>query len=214
MLNIQLAEISTKVIFSEKVPFFKIDPGWWWWCKGCRPACLATVLKCLTFLIRNVGARGQDSISFSVPANLFVHGHVMALKVESRPVEACAWIEIQGAMCIRVPQIDQFVWILVFCLNSCFWFMVYGLLNPFIVLHCNYKQWGYQAKMRFSHNFWLGAPIDTWSTRLNCILQGSFSIQKFILQILGTLNRAFWSWNRYKIVIFWFGSATLPLQCN
>ena len=30
---------------------------------------------------------------------------------------------------------------------------------------------------------------------------GSFSIQKFILQILGTLKRAFWSWNWYKIVI-------------
>ena len=30
---------------------------------------------------------------------------------------------------------------------------------------------------------------------------GSFSIQKFILQILGTLNRTFWSWNWYKIVI-------------
>ena len=28
---------------------------------------------------------------------------------------------------------------------------------------------------------------------------GSFSIQKFILQILGALNRAFWSWNWYKI---------------
>ena len=30
---------------------------------------------------------------------------------------------------------------------------------------------------------------------------GSFSIQKFILQILGTLNKTFWSWNWYKIVI-------------
>ena len=27
---------------------------------------------------------------------------------------------------------------------------------------------------------------------------GSFSIQKFMLQILGTLNRAFWAWNWYK----------------
>ena len=32
----------------------------------------------------------------------------------------------------------------------------------------------------------------------------SFSILKFILQILGTLNRAFWSWNWYKIVISGF----------
>ena len=30
---------------------------------------------------------------------------------------------------------------------------------------------------------------------------GSFSIQKFMWQILGTLNRAFWSWNWYKLVI-------------
>ena len=30
---------------------------------------------------------------------------------------------------------------------------------------------------------------------------GSFSIQKFILQILGTLNRFFWAWNWYKRVI-------------
>ena len=28
--------------------------------------------------------------------------------------------------------------------------------------------------------------------------EGSFSIQKFMLQILGTLNRAFWPWNWYK----------------
>ena len=119
------------------------------------------------------GTRAGFHFLFS-SRNLFVLGHVMALKVESRPVEACAWIEIQGAMCIRVPQIDQFVWILVFCLNSCLWFMVYGLLNPFIVLHCNYKQWGYQAEMRFSHNFWLGAPIDTRSMHLNCILQDLF----------------------------------------
>ena len=28
--------------------------------------------------------------------------------------------------------------------------------------------------------------------------EGSFSIQKFMLQILVTLNRAFWSWNWYK----------------
>ena len=34
--------------------------------------------------------------------------------------------------------------------------------------------------------------------------EGSFSIQKFMLQILGTLNRAFWSWNWYKIVISGF----------
>ena len=27
---------------------------------------------------------------------------------------------------------------------------------------------------------------------------GSFPIEKFILQILGTLNRAFWAWNWYK----------------
>ena len=33
---------------------------------------------------------------------------------------------------------------------------------------------------------------------------GSFSIQKFMLLILGTLNRAFWSWNWYKIVISGF----------
>ena len=33
---------------------------------------------------------------------------------------------------------------------------------------------------------------------------GSFSIQKFILQILGTLNRAFWAWNWFKRVISWF----------
>ena len=31
--------------------------------------------------------------------------------------------------------------------------------------------------------------------------EGSFSIQKFILQILGTLNRAVWLWNWYKIII-------------
>ena len=30
---------------------------------------------------------------------------------------------------------------------------------------------------------------------------GAFSIQKFILQILGTLNRAVWLWNWYKIII-------------
>ena len=30
---------------------------------------------------------------------------------------------------------------------------------------------------------------------------GSFSIQKFMLQILRTLNGAFWAWNWYKIVI-------------
>ena len=33
---------------------------------------------------------------------------------------------------------------------------------------------------------------------------GSFSIQKFILQILGTLISTFWSWNWYKIVISGF----------
>ena len=33
---------------------------------------------------------------------------------------------------------------------------------------------------------------------------GSFSIQQIILQILGTFNRAFWSWNWYKIVISGF----------
>ena len=30
---------------------------------------------------------------------------------------------------------------------------------------------------------------------------GSFSIQKFMLQILGTINKAFWAWNWYKRVI-------------
>ena len=33
---------------------------------------------------------------------------------------------------------------------------------------------------------------------------GVFSIQNFILQILETFNRAFWSWNLYKIVISGF----------
>ena len=33
---------------------------------------------------------------------------------------------------------------------------------------------------------------------------GSFPIQKFMLQILGTLNRAFWAWNWYKRVISGF----------
>ena len=28
--------------------------------------------------------------------------------------------------------------------------------------------------MRFGHNFWLGAPVDTRSTHLNCILQDLF----------------------------------------
>ena len=28
--------------------------------------------------------------------------------------------------------------------------------------------------------------------------RGSFSIQRYMLQILGTLNRAFWAWNWYK----------------
>ena len=37
-----------------------------------------------------------------------------------------------------------------------------------------------------------------------CVGGGSFSIQKFILQILRTLNRAFWSWNWHKIVISGF----------
>ena len=42
-------------------------------------------------------------------------------------------------------------------------------------------------------NFWKSAK-GGWS----------FSIQKFILQTLGTFNRAFWSWNWYKIVISGF----------
>ena len=33
---------------------------------------------------------------------------------------------------------------------------------------------------------------------------GSFSIRKFILQILGILNRAFWAWNWFKRVISGF----------
>ena len=33
---------------------------------------------------------------------------------------------------------------------------------------------------------------------------GGFSIQKIMLQILGTLNRAFWAWNWYKRVISGF----------
>ena len=34
--------------------------------------------------------------------------------------------------------------------------------------------------------------------------RGFFSIQKFMLQILDTLNRAFWAWNQYKRVISMF----------
>ena len=34
---------------------------------------------------------------------------------------------------------------------------------------------------------------------------GSFSIQKFMLQILGTINKAFWAWNWYKRVVSGFG---------
>ena len=33
---------------------------------------------------------------------------------------------------------------------------------------------------------------------------GAFSIQEFMLQILGTLNRAFWAWNWYQKVISGF----------
>ena len=40
-------------------------------------------------------------------------------------------------------------------------------------------------------NFWKSAKAG----------EGSFSIQKFMLQILGTLNMAFWAWNWYKWVI-------------
>ena len=43
-----------------------------------------------------------------------------------------------------------------------------------------------------------------WIFRKSAKGGGSFLIQKFILQILATLNRAFWSWNWYKIVISGF----------
>ena len=40
---------------------------------------------------------------------------------------------------------------------------------------------------------------------------GSFSIQKFMLQILGTLNKAFWAWNLYKRVISDYVFSTIVL---
>ena len=43
---------------------------------------------------------------------------------------------------------------------------------------------GYTKSDKFSEKFQRGG--------------GGFSIQKFMLQILGTLNRAFWAWNWYK----------------
>ena len=42
--------------------------------------------------------------------------------------------------------------------------------------------------------------------------EGSFSIQKIVLQVLGTANRAFWSWNWYKIVML-FSTIVMYYNC-
>ena len=42
------------------------------------------------------------------------------------------------------------------------------------------------------------AKSDEFSEKFQGGARGAFSIQKFMLQILRTLNRAFWAWNWYK----------------
>ena len=43
------------------------------------------------------------------------------------------------------------------------------------------------------------AKSDEFSEKFQGGARGAFSIQKFMLQILGTLNRAFWAWNWYPL---------------
>ena len=54
------------------------------------------------------------------------------------------------------------------------------------------------------HNIISHYSMDLWYFRYIGKGGGSFSIEKFMFQILGTLNRALWAWNWYKRVISGF----------
>ena len=76
----------------------------------------------------------------------------------------------------------------------------------FYETYLNTKQW-FLCNIRSCHfafnNLGTGRATksDEFSEKFQKGGGWSFSIQKFMLQILGTLNRAFWAWNWYKRII-------------
>ena len=112
--------------------------------------------------------------------------------------------------CFHVPS--MLVIVVVYCClindDKCYYFHVFNtLLNEDATSVLRKGMWGFATAKKTLFDVYKGRITlpnrrNFWKSSKG---EGeSFSIQKFMLQILGTLNRAFWAWNWSKRVISGF----------